>query len=226
MIFDYTNPLRYPLRHIKPRGHLTQALWWAVAGMIFYGTYKCSGKMKMEKESEVVECMALSFYTMTNLENTKAARFFKKLSTYFSSTFLLGTRVVLKLKKKLNSKFWQDLSDFSLSLISTLSSIDYSIVWWWYQWYLVLWTRKNIRNWWIWWIWFLIKTSFWVYWTIGIGLLSLILDWIYARVGWESLFHNNFSRTGSQSMSDQGQMENVISQSVRSITDQRSEVTK
>ena len=26
MIFDYANPLRYLLRHIKPCGHFTQAL--------------------------------------------------------------------------------------------------------------------------------------------------------------------------------------------------------
>ena len=41
------------------------------------------------------------------------ANIYRLMSFVYSSTFLLGTRVVLKLKQKLNSKFWQDLSDLS-----------------------------------------------------------------------------------------------------------------
>ena len=83
---------------------------WAVAGMIFYGTYKCSGKMKMEKESEVVECMALSFYTMTNLENTKAARFFRKLSTYFY-VIVYSLMMVSMVLGTLNKEEYPELMD-------------------------------------------------------------------------------------------------------------------
>ena len=156
---------------------------WAVAGIIFYGTYKCSGKMKMEKESEVVECMALSFYTMTNLDNTKAARLFRKLSTYFY-VIVYSLMMVSMVLGTLNKEEYPELMDL-------MDLIPY----------------QNI---------FLSVT-------ISIGLLSLILDWIYARVGWESVFHSNLSRTGVQSREDQGHMVNIIIESGQvQLRDQRS----
>ena len=39
--------------------------------------------------------------------------------------------------------------------------------------------------------------------TIGIGLMSLIIDWIYARVGWGAVFHIKSSH--------QGRLENIES---------------
>ena len=151
--------------------------------MIFYGTYKCSGKMKMEKESEVVECMALSFYTMTNLDNTRAARFFRKLSSYFY-VIVYSLMMVSMVLGTLNKEEYPELMDL-MDLIP----------------------HQNI---------FLSVT-------ISIGLLSLILDWIYARVGWESVFHSNLPRTGVQARADQGQMVNVIIESGQvQLRDQRS----
>ena len=64
----------------------------------------------MEKESEVVECMALSFYTMTNLENTKAARFFRKLSTYFY-VIVYSLMMVSMVLGTLNKEEYPELMD-------------------------------------------------------------------------------------------------------------------
>ena len=83
--------------------------------------------MKMEKESEVVECMALSFYTMTNLENTKAARFFRKLSTYFY-VIVYSLMMVSMVLGTLNKEEYPQLMDL-MNLIPHqnifLSVLDY-----------------------------------------------------------------------------------------------------
>jgi len=149
-------------------------LVWVLANMIFYVTYKCSREVKTEKDKDLqcVECTMLSFYTMTNLDNTKAARFYRKLSTYlyFIVYSLIMLSMILAVLNKEDDPELMELMDLI--------------------------PHQNI---------FLSVT-------IGVGLMSLILDWIYARVGWEAVFHNK-SRTRSPSMSDQVQMENIIIES-------------
>ena len=155
------------------------ALAWSMEILTSIIFFKCAvsyEKMRKEKDwqSQAVESM-LSFFTMTNLDNTKSARFFGKLSAYYYFvvySLTLGLMALVQLYAETLEEDYPELVNLIFGKIP----------------------HQNI---------FLTAT-------IGIGLMSLVLDFIYARIEWAAVYHN-LSRSKSLSGSDQGQMENFVS---------------
>ena len=142
------------------------AVGWSMEIIISLIFFKCAvsfDKMEKEKEwqSQYIESM-LSFYTMTNLDNTKSARFFRKLSTFYYVIFYsltLGSMALIQFFAETLEKDYPELVDRINGKIP----------------------HQSI---------FLSATG-------GIGLLGLVIDWIYARVGWGAVFHIKSSHSRS-----------------------------
>ena len=152
---------------------------WSMEILISIIFFKCAvscEKMKKEKDwqSQAVESM-LSLFTMTNLDNTKSARYFGKFSTYYYfvvHSLTLGLMALVQFYAETLEEDYPELVNLIFGKIP----------------------HQNI---------FLTAT-------IGIGLMSLILDFVYARgFGWVAVYHS-LSRSKSLSRSDQGQMENFV----------------